>query len=687
MTSVVFSGDGARALLVTLGFVCLLRVSLIIRLQYKVCMDRLLRSVRRDELALENKCLAIGVGDAPPLDYLRGAINGARDIAEWANEQGYETRVVTDEKAPVQIDQIRDELDDLLTGGAKRLLLYFAGHGLSTGAADDFWLLSQWNKERRGVSVTALRDRLMRYGIGQLVLVSDACRTLVDSSTSDIEGSSVLFRGSFEEKIPQMDLWFAASPSRAAWMVPGRTPNESRCVFSGLLVEALDGRHADAFDTHSPQLGITNFSLANFMESEVPVLAARYGATLNPVVTTSIRPPNHVYVESGGLQDPNPDDFIPWPDPDDSQIASLGILNVETRLLPNPCGSWTTLGQSTECAGLESLTSATHRYSDLQPPEISYVISRDSNAIARSIARQKKEESRMRLAFVNEHRPTHFDTGSGFSISGASALRSVLGSSATAVLDSRISPEASWWRIEPHSRDKTDNSWSDAFSLIRPQPLLVELSDGRWVGAAVVPGFVLSFTLDVQGAEAVIFRAMDAPYAEETENAMAELRTGALRREQAPDLLARLRQGKHADPMLGVLAAYLHESMGDMANVHRTAYYYAERGEAIPFDIALLGRLAAHRNNDGLVLVEIPSVARTEVRRNTRVYLREATPSAIGVVAGSFPWLRQGWALLDSEGRPDLYANRLSEVAKHLLPSPFTTLDATGGNLLANLLQ
>ncbi len=642
------------------------------------------------------------MGDAPPLDYLRGAVNGAHEISSWARKNGYETRLITDERTPVGIDTVRAELDELLLGGADRLLLYFAGHGLSTGAANDLWLLSQWNNERRGVAVSVLRDRLMRYGIEQMILVSDACRSLVDFTTRDLEGDPVLYRGSYDEKIPQMDLWFAASPSRAAWMIPGRTPDESRCVFSGLFVEALDGQYAKAFDPQTPSLGITNFSLADFMEEEVPVLAARYGAVLNPAVTTAIRPPNHVYVELEEVGNESQQRLVDWPDPENLLVTSLSGTNKESRILPNAGESWTTLETRSKVqvrgdadgtvmlayrgsdAGLQSLD--TTQSNQLPRHNMADVMSRDLALIATTREMREKEAAVLRAAFGSEQRPTHFETGSGFSVSGDSAVRAIVGPSAVAMLETAVSSDSSWWRVEPTSDDNNNFSWTGGFELKRPLPLLVELADGRWVGAAALPRFVANFTLDSFGAEAVIFRAIDNPYAVETEKAMTELRAGALLREQAPEFLARLRRSKHADPILGVLAAYLHESMGDIANVHRTAYYYALRNEPIPFDIALLGRLLARRNDDGTVHVEIPSVAESHMERGLPFYMTEATPSATGVVAGAFPWLRQGWGLLDSEGRPDLYPARLSEVSQYLLPSPFTTLDAIGGDLLIDLI-
>jgi hypothetical protein len=632
---------------------------------------------------MERVCLTVGIGDAPPLDYLRGAVNGAHAIAEWAQAQGYVTRLLTDEHDPVEFDDLKTELSGLLAGGAERLLLYFAGHGLSPGAADDLWLLSQWDKVRQGVSVTALRNRLTRYGVRQLVVVSDACRTLIDANTSDVTGYPVLERGRFEETLPQMDLWFAASPSRAAWMIPGRTPAESRCIFSGLLKEALDGVHTAAFDPEDPTRGITSFSLADFLEGKVPEVAAWYGATLKPAITTAIRPPRNIYVP-GGPHPPAAAALIPWPDPSAVRVAGMGSSDGGGRVVPLPDESWTTRQQVT----LESTTRGS-RGPDIRSvpaPSLAAVIADDDAALTNTTRTQQQLAETTLAAFQAENRPDHFETGAGFTLSHANAVRGLLGPPAKA----HLLGNTGWWRIE-RSHRAFHGPWWTGGSRIRqplrqPLPLLVELADGRWVGAAALPNFVLSFTLNEVGAQAVIYRSMDMPQAPETEAAMAQLRADGLRRERAPELLQQLRRAKHADPMLGVLAAYLHEAMGDLANVHRTAFYFAERGEAIPFDIALLGRLAAHRSADGLVRVVIPAVAKAEGARNIPGYMKNATPEAEGVLAGAFPWMRQGWALLDPEGRPDLYPAGLADIAAHLLSAPFTTLDAQGGARLATLL-
>ena len=48
-------------------------------------------------------CLAIGVGDAPPLTYLGGAVTGAETLGSWALQAGYVTTVLTDRRDPVRL--------------------------------------------------------------------------------------------------------------------------------------------------------------------------------------------------------------------------------------------------------------------------------------------------------------------------------------------------------------------------------------------------------------------------------------------------------------------------------------------------------------------------------------------------------------------------------------------------------
>jgi hypothetical protein len=175
----------------------------------------------------------------------------------------------------------------------------------------------------------------------------------------------------------------------------------------------------------------------------------------------------------------------------------------------------------------------------------------------------------------------------------------------------------------------------------------------------------------------------------DTEYAVAQLRSGALSAEGRYDLAAQIREGKEQDPVRGLIAAYLYDAQGDVESVFRTAYYLAIAGLPVPFDIALLGRMDVKRDTSGRLVAEIPSVQERAPRsphEESRSWTFGPTTKAIAPIAGSFPWLRQGWPLLENEDSP-MVLNGLAELKGDLLASPFTTLNSSAGKRLEAIIE
>jgi hypothetical protein len=257
------------------------------------------------------RCIAIGVSDAPPLEFLKGAENGAKAFAAWAKSLGIPTEVLTDEEEPVGFDTVKAAFGRLFAGRTKisRLLIYFAGHGLSRDAAEDLWLLSEWSTTERAIAVGGLCRKLERYCVEQLTVVSDACRSpAAGAESADLFGDPVLDKGPFDPRIPLIDMLRASSPFHAAYMIRGSRPEEDRCIFSALLSEALSGGHDAAFEPPD-RLRISNFSLADFLAREVRLRADQYQVRLEPHITTGLRPPDNIYVASRPVTPPG----APWP--------------------------------------------------------------------------------------------------------------------------------------------------------------------------------------------------------------------------------------------------------------------------------------------------------------------------------------------------------------------------------------
>jgi hypothetical protein len=117
-------------------------------------------------------------------------------------------------------------------------------------ASEDLWLLSRWLDDQRAVAVGPLRQRLERFGIAQITVVGDACRSLTNSPDSiSLVADHVLGRGPFNPRdIPDADIFNATTPFHEAYMVRGQKPEDDRCILSGVLEEALSGAREEAFD-------------------------------------------------------------------------------------------------------------------------------------------------------------------------------------------------------------------------------------------------------------------------------------------------------------------------------------------------------------------------------------------------------------------------------------------------------
>ena len=271
--------------------------------------------------------LAIGISKAPPLDYLRGAVNGAREFAEWATRNSYETELLTDQTTPVTIESLYNKLNALLATHSEdpiaRMAIYFAGHGLIRGAEDGLWLLSDWYDKLRAVAFEALKRRLCRYyGISQVAIISDACRSLpTNVDTMELTGDAVLGRGPEKEaQQPRVDKFIATQDAAKTFMVPGLTEKDDRCLFSGVLMEGLWGAPS-AISTDTPGT-VTSSSLADFLELEVPRRALTYRRKLSPTVQPNFRRGDDIYF--GDAQPlPVAPIFTPWTDP--KLIIDMGL--------------------------------------------------------------------------------------------------------------------------------------------------------------------------------------------------------------------------------------------------------------------------------------------------------------------------------------------------------------------------
>jgi hypothetical protein len=626
----------------------------------------------------EMRCIAIGVSDAEKLTYLPGAVNGARAFGAWAKNVGIPTEILTDEKRPIGVDTVKAAFQRSFAGRPKisRFLVYFAGHGLALPAGGDLWLLSQWYSNVCAISVSRLRGRLAYFGIDQLTIISDACRSPApDRSSATLDDIGVLDRGPVDAKDPDLDWMRASSPFQAAYMVKGPSDEEDRCIFSGLLIEALAGAHDAAFD---PPGGaqISNFSLKKFLIREAPLLAGRYQVSLEPQIDTGLMPPDNIYVNGRPAAAPAPK---PWP-----SRGEAGAMSAD----PGGAGGrrgWSTFGLPNAAAetfstkhGGQSFDIGLTRGGASEQESLMDLFERDKQNVDYAAKQRMAEVARILSQYGQESRPTMFGTRSGLFVSGVEIAEVCLGRRAIAAPAER--PDAR--RL--HSVNSP--------VLAAPAPLLIAFENGNWGGAAAIPDRIATFTVQGEEVVSIIYRTLGGDTNDDlqTERAVAELRAGVLSAEAGYGLATRLRFGKAQDPVRGVLAAYIYYALGDVESVRRVAFYLQMDGVPIPYDIALLGRLRARVGGDGAIEVETPPTRERTPRspeEELHCWTYASTGAAWAPVAGAFPWLRQGWSLLEDADPSKLVIDGLSDLRKELLPSPFTTLNARGGAALKRMIE
>lgn len=419
----------------------------------------------------------------------------------------------------------------------------------------------------------------------------------------------------------------------------------------------------------------------------MPRLAQRYRITLEPSVSPTFPENDDVYFGDGPKV--TPPVFLPWPQA--KELMSLGGSGAAfPPYLPGPePDRWIDALSDNSTYNIETplgtrraiARTLTHGLMITAKPFV-----RTSHAVGywlhhRAAPRRLQRttaDSQLEEQLRSQERPDAFETRSGFAVGG----EAVVGIWTTDDVTAEVRSRPDWWSIRPENQ----------VVLGLPAPVLIELASGVFAASTALPDFIASVVATDRGVSALVYREVGAApqVAKATEEAIGKLERGAMRADEATDLAVELRHGKHADPVRGVISAYLYDSIGDVESIRRMAFYYIQHGQAIPYDIALLAQLEGERRNDGLLWVTVPAVPsrkpRTEQERRVG-WTHSATPKATGAVAGFWPWLRQGWPFLDEPAADGstLVLPGLIELAAELTSARFTTLRNAGGRRLASV--
>jgi hypothetical protein len=643
---------------------------------------------------MSRKCLAIGVSSVEPVDggadefpYLDGAVVAAETIGQWALHSGFaasDVMVLTDNGKDRVIEAtLQNAFDRLVPKGVMvdHFVLAFTGHGL-TGINDDitYWLLSDSLDQGYSIFVEDLRRQLYAYGIQHLTIFSDACRAIAKSrDLHDLRPRP----GALKRHLPPADIeiarFNACQDTTSAFMVkePGAAA-PGKCIFSGVVAEALWGRVPAAFDGAI----IDSSSLGRGLRAAAKERATQYNLSLVPGGSAFFD--KVIYFDQASPPLPPDPELQPWPRPDPSQVASAGAPapgaqpGVFKSALENVAARAAMLGAS---------LSLTHPFA-IPSLTLDGNVSQTRRRLASpNLPKPRKQQLSERLADLLKAGDTL--AASGARRKKAKGWRGVLnlGARSTGFEEAQIvvnRPVRQVWseqklRLVVHDGEQIAFAPAD---LTQEGVLMVEFADGLFAPVWFYRDLVGVVVRDDEGVVSIGYRSIygGADQTSLTSTVISRLLTGDLSVDKVDELATKLRYEKHVNPVFGAIAAYCYDVTGDLNSIRRMAAYYGQRDQAAPYDIVFLGMI----ENDG-TNARVPDVPRDPRLRKGKppVWLTDPTDARDVRIAGRCPWLRQGWDFLSSPEDAELpLADGLGRFRASLTASVFTTLHKDGGEAL-----
>jgi hypothetical protein len=194
---------------------------------------------------LNRAAVVIGVDRTGGQTPLESAAAGARDLASFLREEGFDVKCLTDDSTPVTADDVVEAIESFVTLPPRYhlLVVYFSGHGYWQ-ARSDVWLLSGAPvKSREAVNLRTAEDGAKYSGIPNIVFISDACRSIPNSrSGALVEGTPIFPNYDEITRTTKIDFFKATTESLPAYEVS--VGGKAQSVLTTALLSAFHAPEA-----------------------------------------------------------------------------------------------------------------------------------------------------------------------------------------------------------------------------------------------------------------------------------------------------------------------------------------------------------------------------------------------------------------------------------------------------------
>ncbi|WP_165420814.1 caspase family protein [Rhizobium ruizarguesonis] len=480
---------------------------------------------------IRNYCLSIGVRKSGRLPELAGAVEDAANFANWAStsSHGYESILITDERTPVAIADIRNAVRKIVDDYPRRLLIFYSGHGIYSQAGDQ-WLLSGYDRDgSEAVNLNSSMRNARRLGIGQVAVFSDACRSSIP--TAGLVDGSNIFPSPTPGRAPTApyDEFLSTDLGQAAQEFEN-DGSAGYGVFTKCLLQALSGRDIEALEKRGDLSVVSSETLAIRLERQVPYETGLIpNAVIQyPSITPSWRRPDDIYVE----------------------IKESEAVAVRE--------------------GISVLDGVSR-----EPPEARQVHQARLRVIESKSRRAALIEDRTRVFAAANKAEIPPGSSQGFRIAGRRPDFLLTG---YAFEHMRLLDKDEYF----------EHRWDEP-----SRTVALGFMGSHLMLLPIFPGFVATIVTDHAGLTSLSYAPTDRwsnPKVQDVIsewNALLTIERG-LNRLTLREFADRMRKFKHDNPALGVLAAYAYERAGLIDELVDVAWYLANENQFIPYDVFML---------------------------------------------------------------------------------------------------
>jgi hypothetical protein len=571
--------------------------------------------------------VVIGVDQPQGLPKLHAAASGAKMVADWLTDEHFKIQLLTDQKGPVRAADIFKAISDFVElGTVEELVIYFAGHGSVVGYGE-FWMLSEApHNPNEAVSFPETFELARLCGIPNVIFISDACRSTGESLGAQHMRGQLIFANDDNRNVStKIDRFLATRLGSPAYEVKD-TAGAYNGIYTACFLDAYKDPYFDTVKEVDGVLVVPNQSLELYLSKIVPQRVSGASSKIDQTPSSILESKPEVYIGRAAKTPLSSKTLV--------SVATLPTINHVVTIEFKNFGF------------------------DIGPTAFTGARKEDLKQIADTTGFASN-----RGLILDSRGPNVFRYGTGINVFGTRVRTAVASANMqTLVLhqpDKPLALDPTIIQIDPRGDRQGavviefENGSGTVLAALRQFVANVVVDEGKVANVSYVPG---------QTGEQLNRTTSDFPQLDELHALVAaSAKLGAFQIDGPPETRAynarrladALRQGKLADPTLGIYAAYAYADAGLSEQV-RSVYEIMKNDGIELFDVAMLaGVLAGGRGS--------------------------ATPVPF------CPMLSQGWGLLRAKNvtLPEGLAN----APDHLLRALWTTFDSEGMRMIRTQLD